>query len=760
MTSYFPIQPEEENSEAKKIWCDNCLKEDNRKVKAIVYCNDCEENQCEECDSMHKMRRFSKHVRTDPKPKDLNSTENCPIHQKSKLSKYCKNCQKLICSECSFEHTDHEIISFDQSMDFYKELINEQKQCTQNHFERINENLEQLNNSEKNLKTNKKTILKKITNFYKKQKKLLDLLEQNEIKLTNNFFEQISSIMKIEKQSINNSKSTTQKLLNEFKKLETKINQSNSFGFFKLFSEMQLTTTQEKTNSEFPRLCNEHKKQPFQYFCLDHQQLLCVDCRTINHRRCNQIVNLKEGYEKIQDELEELINEINSINKKKLEFVERIQNEKIKSLNEKQINLELIKKNYQKLNKLIQHQFKKMNEEISIQQNEKFIQLSHQSIKAQKEIDKFEKSEMIIKEIEICKKYNDYPEILHNFFKLKQLLPILIKNKNNQLICNSKFNKINRIPNDLKQNLTNWKLNMPIDLNKTQINLPTKIQLKNKLKFSILLKNQFNEIINNQEFNLKAQIFKSNSNEIITEIIKFQKGTNKESIGEYLFQEEGEYQINFSIDGQIFPKYPFNLKVIDLMFLEEESEILQREINPKFNQILGQWIKEAGCNSNFRRRFNSRTDGWKNQTFHRKCDNKGKSIILIKLNNKSLFGGFAAMGWDSKNGYKQSTENKSFLFSLISLDQNFTEPLKMPFFNPKGFEIYCDPDRGPTFGGGYDLVLGYGNANNMDRYSYSNLGHAFKPPFGYKYGSRQAKNFLAGYFSNWDIFQIEIFCEK
>ncbi|KAJ6254979.1 hypothetical protein M0813_11764 [Anaeramoeba flamelloides] len=609
MTSYFPIQPEEENSEEKKIWCDNCLKEDNRKVKAIVYCHDCEENQCEECDSMHKMRRFSKHVRTDPKPKGLNFTENCPIHQKSKLSKYCKNCQKLICSKCSFEHKNHEIISFDQSLDFYKELINEQKQCTQNHFERINENLEQLNNSEKNLKTNKKTILTEITNFYLKQKNLLDLLEQNEIKLTNNFFEQISSIMNKEKQSINNSKNTTQKLLNEFKKLKTNINQSNSIGFFKLFSEMQLTKTQEKKNSEFARLCNEHKNQPFKYFCLDHQQLLCVDCRTINHRRCNQIVNLKEGYEKIQDELEELINEINSINKKKLEIVERIQNEKFNSLKEKQINLELIKKNYQKLNKLIQHQFKKMNEEISIQQNEKFIQLNNQSNKIQKEIEKFEKSKMIIKEIEICKKYNDYQEILLNFFKLKKLMPIFKKNKNNKLICNSKFNKINLIPNDLKQNLKNWKLNLPFDLNKSQINLPDEIKLKNKLKFSILLKNRFNEIINAQEFNIKAEIFKSNSNEIITEITKFQKGINKTIIGEYLFKEEGEYQINFSINGQILPKSPFKLKVIDPIFLLEESEILQKENNPKFNQILKKWIKEAECDSNFRKRFNSRTDG-------------------------------------------------------------------------------------------------------------------------------------------------------
>ncbi|KAJ6244687.1 hypothetical protein M0813_21030 [Anaeramoeba flamelloides] len=757
MTTNHTIQAKEENLEVEIIWCDVCL-EDDQKVEAIVYCHDCEENQCEECDSMHQMKKFRKHRRTDPKPKDLNSTEKCPIHQKSKLSRYCKNCQKLICSECSFEHTNHETVAFDQSMDFYKELINEQKQCTQNHFKKINEKFEQLNNSEKETKSNKEKILSKISNFYLNQKKLLDLLEQNEIKLANDFFEQISIIMKIKKQTFNNSKYSTETLLKQFNKLESNINQSNSFGFFKLFSQMELTKTKEKLNSQFPRLCKEHKNQAFKYFCIDHKELLCVDCLNLNHRNCSQVVNLEEGYEKIQNELEEVIKEINSINEKKIEFVHKIQNEKFDCFKEKQINLELVKKNYQKLNELTQQQFKEMNEEISIKQNEKYFQLNKQSMKMQKEIDEFIESEMIIKEIEICKKYNDYQQILINFYKLKKILPILNKNENDKLICNSRFIKINEITNDLWQNLENWKLNLPFDPNKTQINLPNEIQLENKLQFTILLKNQFNETVNAQEFNPKAEIIKKNSNEMITEITKFKEGTKLELISEYLFKEEGEYQINISINDQKIPKSPFYLKVIDHFFLEEESEILQKENNPKFNQILEKWVKEAGCNSNLQRRFNSRTDGWEYQTFHQKCDNKGKSIVLVKLKNNSLFGGFAAIDWDSKSEYKQSTGNKSFLFSLISLDPNFKEPLKFPIYQNQKEEICCRGDCGPYFGS-EDLSLGYDD-ENMSETNCSELGKTYKPPFGYEDESKEALNFLAGSFENWDIFQIEIFCEK
>ncbi|KAJ6250163.1 tripartite motif-containing protein [Anaeramoeba flamelloides] len=298
MTINHPIQAKDENSEEEEIiWCDVCL-QDDRKLEAISYCQDYSDN---------------------------NRTENCPIHQNLTLSRYCKNCQKLICEKCSLDHTNHETISFDQPMDFYQELINEQKKCTQNHFEKINENLEQLNNTEKKIKTNKKKIVTEISEFYLNQKKLLDLLEQKEIKLANDFFEQIS-----------------------------------------------------------------------------------------------------------------------------------------------------------------------------------------------------------------------------------------------------------------------------------------------------------------KKFNTKAEIVKSFTNERITEISKFQEGTKLELIGERLFQEVGEYQINISINDQKIPKSPFKLKVINDFFLKE-SEILQRENYRKFNQILEKWIKEAGCNSNLQRRFNSRTNRWKYQTFHKLCDNKRKSIVLIKF---------------------------------------------------------------------------------------------------------------------------------
>ncbi|KAJ3446341.1 tripartite motif-containing 33-like [Anaeramoeba flamelloides] len=749
------------------IWCDVCLLEENKKVQAFIYCHDCDENICQNCDSIHKRGKFKKHKRDLIKKQgneenDFEPTKNCRIHKNTKLTRYCNICQKLICSECSFEHSGHETISFDQPIDFYQELINEQKKCTQGQLDNICQKFEQLNYSEKSLRKDQKIILNEISEFYTDQKKLVGLLEENEKKKINNFFSQIYLFVKIEKQKQNNSFSSTQKRINQLKELETSIEQSEKLKFYHQLSKLELQKKQEKTIFQFPRFCQEHKN-PFEFFCLDCNKILCSHCAILNHTNCKKSNNLKEGYEKIQNELEGLINDIKIIHNEKKEFIETIKNEKNKILQEKQKNINLVKKNYQKLNALIQHQFKNMVEEISYEHNDKYLnlndQLNHLLVEEENNL---EKSEMFIKEIEVSKKYNNYLEVLINYFKLLKLKPIL--NKKNQLICDSKFEKISSISKDFKQMARNWKLKYPkFDIGKTQITLPSEILLENKIPFTIILKNQLGQSINAKESCLypKISISTENSNEMITEITNFEEWDNNELKGELPSPNEGGgiYNIHLAINDQKHPESPFKLSIIDEKFLKD-SEILQKENNPKFNQTLEKWVKEAGCNSYFTRCFNSRTDGWRNQTFHQKCDNKGKSILLVKCYNGSLFGGFAAVDWDSRGVYKQSTQNKSFLFSLISLDQNFTVPLKLHVFQNKKYEIGCDGKCGPTFGG-RDLCLGYDNYSlNNNQYTISNLGYTYKAPFGYTYKSEQVRKFFVGSTQFFEISKIEVFCEE
>ncbi|KAJ3427994.1 hypothetical protein M0812_25625 [Anaeramoeba flamelloides] len=751
------------------IWCEVCLNEENKKVPAYFYCRDCKENICRNCDSIHKRGKFKKHKRDliknqENEENDFQQTINCPIHQNKKLTRYCKICQKLICSECSFEHSNHETISFDQPMDFYKELISNQKKCTQGQLLNIGQIFKQLNHTKKSLKKDQEMILNEISEYYTNQKKLLGLLEENELKKINNFFDEVYGVIEKEKQIKLNTFATSQKRVNQYQELETSLEQSENFKFYHQFSKLEFKKEQEKTIFQFPRFCQKHKNA-YEFFCLDCKKILCSHCAILNHTNCKKTNNLKEGCEYINDELEGLINDIQIIHNEKKEFVEVIKNEKIKCLQEKQNNLNLVRKNYQKVNALIHKQFKNMLEEISIHQNRKYLNLNDQlNHLVMEEENNLEKSKMFIKEIEVSKKYNNYLEVLLNYFKLLKLKPIL--NKKNQLICDSKFKKISSISKYFKKAIRNWKLNYPkFDISKTQIIFPSEILVENKVQFTIILKNQLGQVINAKESDLhpKISISTENSDEMITEMSNFVEGSNNELMGEFSWtrEAEGVYNIHLTINGQRHPESPFNLSVIDEKFLKD-SEILQKENNPKFNQTIQKWVKEAGCNSYFKSCFNTRIDGFGHQAFHKKCDNRDKSILLIKCNNGSLFGGFAAVCWDSRGVYKQSTGNKSFLFSLISLDQNFTVPLKMNVFQNNKYELRCERKYGPTFGGGaYDLSLGYGSHDmNNNQYTISNLGYTYKAPFGYTYQSDEASKFLAGSTQFFDISQIEVFCEE
>ena len=91
-----------------------------------------------------------------------------------------------------------------------------------------------------------------------------------------------------------------------------------------------------------------------------------------------------------------------------------------------------------------------------------------------------------------------------------------------------------------------------------------------------------------------------------------------------------------------------------------------------------------------------------NKEYHNKCDNLGKSIILIQNDKNNIFGGYASMSWKISNQQYQNAPN-SFLFSLTNIHNS--EPVKFPYIN-NGKALYYNPNFGPLFGEyGNDLGL-------------------------------------------------------
>jgi hypothetical protein len=63
--------------------------------------------------------------------------------------------------------------------------------------------------------------------------------------------------------------------------------------------------------------------------------------------------------------------------------------------------------------------------------------------------------------------------------------------------------------------------------------------------------------------------------------------------------------------------------------------------------------------------YRASRDGWNVSDFHRLCDEKGPTVVIVKVSNGRLCGGYCSIGWKS-SGYWQH-DNNSFLFSLDSL---------------------------------------------------------------------------------------------
>ena len=120
--------------------------------------------------------------------------------------------------------------------------------------------------------------------------------------------------------------------------------------------------------------------------------------------------------------------------------------------------------------------------------------------------------------------------------------------------------------------------------------------------------------------------------------------------------------------------------------------------NITFDQSL---IKEWLNNRKFKTEllFRKTRDGSKVDDFHKKCDNKGITIIFIETTKGYKFGGYTELQWERKGGSKK--DNSTFIFSLNN-KQKYTAR------NDNG-SIYCENECCPWFGsGGFpEIILNY-----------------------------------------------------
>ena len=133
-------------------------------------------------------------------------------------------------------------------------------------------------------------------------------------------------------------------------------------------------------------------------------------------------------------------------------------------------------------------------------------------------------------------------------------------------------------------------------------------------------------------------------------------------------------------------------------------------------------------------------DGMNANTFHNKCDNKGKNIVLIQNDKGHIFGGYSSISWNSTTDWDNAPE--CFIFSLTNIYG--TEPTKFPS-KKNGYEVGNFQGHGPLFGNNGDLYF-YSNFQSDGEYSpYSKFSISYEDVLG------KGKSIFTGNFNNSNI---------
>lgn len=217
-------------------------------------------------------------------------------------------------------------------------------------------------------------------------------------------------------------------------------------------------------------------------------------------------------------------------------------------------------------------------------------------------------------------------------------------------------------------------------------------------------------------------------------------------------EEDGAYFIDR--DGKLF-RYILNyLRDGDLLYPEDQTAKEQLLKEAKFYQVQGiiNHLEEAlsfGIPSSIIKDKNHESyllswlspgttisllyrasvDGETPADFHRCCDEKGPTLVVIK-SGEYICGGYSSKSWTSASPIKAIEDSESFLFTLAN--PSGSEPVKI---NPKADAhggIRCDSRKGPSFGTSqfYDLEVWrtFNATRPEESLSYFDLGYGFICP--------------------------------
>jgi len=319
------------------------------------------------------------------------------------------------------------------------------------------------------------------------------------------------------------------------------------------------------------------------------------------------------------------------------------------------------------------------------------------------------------KEIIICKK----DDKINLKFKFKnigkiQIIEFVINNyklNNTKIIiklCNKmieieKLNiELSNINNELKGQIainkkeTDDKINNLIENNKKEIDKKIKENIKKNIiaiwiliialviPYFLFTRNKINDIENNKLNNITEKIDNVENIKLksITEKIDDIKNIKLKSITEKINNIEN-IKLNSIADKINNTEFPFSFQLYNSFFdIKNFKSLMNKGIKKYFNTSI----------SNFTLLYQASIDGFGYENFHKKCDGKNNTIVLVFTDKNKIFGGFTEAKWDSYSDWNEGY--KGFIFSIND---------NKIYYNKKKHKIKCKSIFEPTFEDGFAI---------------------------------------------------------
>ena len=270
-------------------------------------------------------------------------------------------------------------------------------------------------------------------------------------------------------------------------------------------------------------------------------------------------------------------------------------------------------------------------------------------------------------------------------------------------------NKLNNINNELKEKITinkketDDKINNLIENNKKEIDKKIKENIKKNIiaiwiliialviPYFLFTRNKINDIENNKLNNITEKIDNVENIKLksITEKLDEVIYIKLKSITEKINNIEN-IKLNSIAEKINNREFPFSFHLYNSFFdIQKFKSLMNKGIKKYFNTSI----------SNFELLYQASIDGFGYENFHKKCDDKNNTIVLVFTDNNRIFGGFTELEWGDSSQWKIGT--KGFIFSIND---------NKIYYCKSNYQIICRSYYEPKFKNGF-VINSIGNDN-------------------------------------------------